>query len=62
MIGQHLNVRKSTGPDASLSGCFLKEVAVEIAEPIWRSYIDCINCQLPPFAAKFRTLTGSALI
>ena len=34
---QHINIRKLTGP-VGLSGCFLKEVAVEIAEPLTKLY------------------------
>ena len=54
---QHLNIRKSTGPDG-LSGCFLKEVAVEIAEPLTKLYNISLQSGCIPLEWKHCNVTA----
>ena len=54
---QHLNVRKSTGSDG-FSGCILKEVAVEIAEPLTKLYNICLQSGCIPLEWKQCNVTA----
>ena len=53
---QHINIRKSTGPDG-LSCRFLKEVAVEIAEPLTKLYNTSLQSGCIPLEWKQCNIT-----
>ena len=56
-LHKHLNIRKSTGPDG-LSSFFLKEVAVEIAEPLTKLYNISLQSGCIPLEWKHCNVTS----